>query len=81
MIPDLTGRYARCSCCSVIESAKAARMGFFTYLGPGSWEAENLCECGDASFRHGPTRERQHEFRARGGRIYDSYVCPECTKD
>lgn len=69
-LPDLTGRLAKCGCGNTRESSIS--LPFFEYLGLGSYEAKNMCNCGYYRIAHYPYWQAKIEKIQRWFKI-DSY--------
>lgn len=78
--PSLEGRFAKCAYGgSVVKSNW--NLAFFEYMGPGSKEAEEKCECGYYEVAHTPEIQAHNplagckKFKPAGPAKYDRYYC------
>jgi hypothetical protein len=74
---QLTGRHAKCGCGQLEPSSPS--LAFFEYLGPGSAEARDICQCGFHREAHDDPARRARlsckHFIARGPSPTDRFYC------
>lgn len=80
LVPDLTGREARCSYGHHPRGTVPSRLdlAFFEYRGPGSPAATEQCKkCGYLKMAHdeGRTQQGKCEFEPHGPYEFDKYYC------
>jgi len=79
-VPDLTGRVAQCAYSPAGHAPQPSSfdLAFFEFLGEGSREATDICQCGFSRVAHeGPvsTPLKCKEFIAKGAAEFDRYYC------
>lgn len=78
--PDLTGRKAKCTCCSTFKPSSLS-LWFFEFRGEGSPDAIHTCKnCGFYDSAHTPEKQLKNEyicknFEAHGAWDYDLFYC------
>ena len=74
--PDLTGRRARCSC-GVERPSDPDTLAFFEFLGAGSREAVEHCQCGMHKVAHATEFSVVVRLKLKGGRMQERKLVRE----
>lgn len=80
--PMRAGRMAQCGSCGTTKESTSQYLAFYEYCGPGSHDAEEVCNCGMTEVVHHPINDAtgrpgitDHPFTPRGDRGQDRYYC------